>query len=174
MGRTKDDAASPTTGGTGSQTLDQFDNAVLACMDDLGRSLPGLAERFDQLVVIEALAEHVGLALQALVRRQICDQTRVRLLIKRIEDIASCSKSTGSAVSDEQMSSQLSIRMCVAEISVVLPSLVDRHTCLVVICALTELLGGSIFVCHEANLCSEAQARATIRRVTHIALGESK
>jgi hypothetical protein len=174
MDMMNDDSASPAIDSDGSHTFNQFESALFDCMDDFGLLLPGLAGRYDVMVVIRALAEHIGAAVQVLLKRQICDTTRARLLIKRIEGRALFRKWRWRFFSGEQMSLQSQIAECAAEIGAALPPLVDRHTCLVVISALTELLGGALFVCQEANLCSAAQVRAIIRRVAQIAFSGSQ
>ena len=174
MDMTNDDMAFPTIGSSGSHTFNQFENALFNCVGDVSLLLPGLAERYDVLVVISALAEHIVAAVQTLVRRQVCDTRRARLLIKRIEGIALLGKVGWRVLPNKQMSRQEQICKCAAEISAALPSLVDRHTVLVVVSALTEHLGGALFVSQEAKVCSGAQARAIIRRMTQIAFCDSK
>ena len=85
---TNDDTASSIMDGNGIYTFSKFESALFACVEDVSLLLPALAERYDVLVVISALADHVGTAVQILVKRQVCDTRQARLLIKRIEDIA--------------------------------------------------------------------------------------
>jgi hypothetical protein len=69
---------------------------------------------------------------------------------------------------------QKQVRQCAAEIRVLLPELADRHSPLVVLAALTEHVGGALFLCQESGMCSPAQARAIIRRVEQLTFAESK
>ncbi|MGH8208186.1 MAG: hypothetical protein ACREU6_01060 [Steroidobacteraceae bacterium] len=64
------------------------------------------------------------------------------------------------------------VRKCAAEIRVLLPELAKRHTPLVVIAALTEHVGGALFLSQEAHGCSPARARAIIRRVKQLAFAD--
>ncbi|MDB6091280.1 MAG: hypothetical protein JWN85_4064 [Gammaproteobacteria bacterium] len=66
------------------------------------------------------------------------------------------------------------LQKCSAEIRELLPELAHRHTPLVVVAALTEHLGGALFLSQEVRACSPARARAIIRRVTRIAFADSK
>ncbi len=68
---------------------------------------------------------------------------------------------------------QQQVQQCAAEMRELLPELADRHTPLVVIAALTEHIGGGLYFTQETRLCSAAQARAIIRRVTRIAFADS-
>ena len=171
---TNDDTASSIMDGNGIYTFSKFESALFACVEDVSLLLPALAERYDVLVVISALADHVGTAVQILVKRQVCDTRQARLLIKRIEDIALVRKVGRRVQPNKEMYHQDQIVKCKAEIGAALPSMVDRHTVLAVISALTEHLAGALFACQEANVCSAAQARAIIRRVTRIAFCESR
>jgi hypothetical protein len=68
---------------------------------------------------------------------------------------------------------QEQVQQCAAEIRGLLPELADRHTPLVVVAALTEHIGGALFLSQEAHACSPARARAIIRRVTELAFADS-
>jgi hypothetical protein len=61
------------------------------------------------------------------------------------------------------------VQKCAAEIRALLPELSERHTPLVLIAALTEHVGGALFLSQETRLCSRAKARAIIRRVKQLA-----
>jgi hypothetical protein len=50
-----------------------------------------------------------------------------------------------------------------------LPALCSRHKPLVVLAALTEHIGGSLFVTQGNELCTPEAARAVIERVRNIA-----
>jgi hypothetical protein len=71
-----------------SDLRDSFGKRVLECVDDLSKTLPGLVRRYDRVVVVSAMAEHVGKALRVLLRRQVCDTADARLLIGRMESAA--------------------------------------------------------------------------------------
>ena len=171
MDTTNDDGATTLIG---SGAFNQFESALLDCVHDVNLLLPGLAERYDMPVVIRALAEHAGAAVQVLVRRQVCDTRRARLLIKHIEGTAFLRKVRGKAAKNKQAPRPVQVGKCAAEIRASLPALVDRHTLLVVVSALTEHLGGALFLSLEAHVFSPAQARAIIRRVEQIAFGDTK
>jgi hypothetical protein len=57
-------------------------------VEDINKILPGLNRRYDMMVIVCALAEHVGAALRILVRRNICAAAHARLVISRIEGTA--------------------------------------------------------------------------------------
>ena len=61
------------------------------------------------------------------------------------------------------------IRRCTAEISTRLPELSNRHTPLVLVAALTEHVGGSLFLSRDAQIFSPETAQAIIDRVREIA-----
>jgi len=61
------------------------------------------------------------------------------------------------------------IRRCTAEITDKLPELSNRHTPLVLVAALTEHVGGSLFLTWESRVCTPETARAIIQRVREIA-----
>jgi hypothetical protein len=65
-----------------------FENGLLACVQDINKLLPELSRRYDMVVIISALAEHMGSALQILQRRKVCDARQARLVIKHIEGTA--------------------------------------------------------------------------------------
>ncbi len=73
---------------------ESFGNGVLACVEDINKILPGLNRRYDVLVIVNALAEHVGSALRILIRRKVCDAGQARLVISRIEGTAFMRKNT--------------------------------------------------------------------------------
>jgi len=61
------------------------------------------------------------------------------------------------------------IQRCNAELRHRLPGLCSKHTPLVVIAALTEHIGGSLFLTQREELCTPEAARALIERVRQIA-----
>jgi hypothetical protein len=61
------------------------------------------------------------------------------------------------------------VRRCSAEFRAKLPELAKRHTTLVLLAALTEEVGGGLYVTQETNLCTPERARAIIRRLESIA-----
>ncbi len=63
----------------------EFRKGVLQCMDDLNGLLPGLSLRYAAPVIIEAMAEHVGSALWALRRKNLCDLRQARLAIEHLQ-----------------------------------------------------------------------------------------
>ena len=82
-----------------SKSLDRFALDVLACLDDLNERLPALTERFTEMVVVSAFAQHVGSALHLLMRRRKWDAATALKLLRRIESSAlgSASSALGSA-----------------------------------------------------------------------------
>lgn len=58
---------------------------------------------------------------------------------------------------------------CTAEIQRMLPELANRHSALVLVAALTEHLGGALFLTQEAQVCSASKAQEIIQRVKDIA-----
>jgi hypothetical protein len=62
-----------------------FGKSVLECGEELRRRLPPLTRRYRRMIVVNAMAEHLGQALRTLLRRQICDASAVRRLLARIE-----------------------------------------------------------------------------------------
>jgi hypothetical protein len=68
---------------------ESFAHGVLACVADLNtKVLPGLTRRYDSLVVVSALAEHVGSALGILVRNKVFEPEEARAVIERIRATA--------------------------------------------------------------------------------------
>jgi len=65
-----------------------FATDVLDCMDEISALLPLLTARFKAMIVVCAFAEHLGSALQLLVRRNVCDAQQARRLLQHIERIA--------------------------------------------------------------------------------------
>jgi len=61
------------------------------------------------------------------------------------------------------------VRKCAAEIRAMLPELSKRHSPLVLLAALTEHVGGALFLSQEDRECTPAMARAIIRRVKRAA-----
>jgi hypothetical protein len=61
------------------------------------------------------------------------------------------------------------IQRCNAELRQRLPGLCSKHAPLVVIAALTEHIGGSLFLTQNEELCTPEAARAVIERVRKIA-----
>jgi len=61
------------------------------------------------------------------------------------------------------------IQRCNAEIADQLPRLCSKHAPLVLIAALTEQIGGSLFLTQNKALCTPEAARAVIERVREIA-----
>jgi hypothetical protein len=67
---------------------ESFQSGLLACVRDINELLPGLSRRYDMVVIISALAEHMGSALRILIRRKVCDVRQARLIIQHIEGTA--------------------------------------------------------------------------------------
>ena len=65
------------------------------------------------------------------------------------------------------------VRRCSAELRVLLPGLADRHTPLVVLAALSEHVGGALFLFQESGVCNQRRVGAMIRRVERLTFAES-
>jgi hypothetical protein len=76
------------TGNSSAAGHGAFDESLLACVEDMNKLLAELARRYDMTVVVSALCEHLGSALQVLMLRKICDARRAQQLIKNIESSA--------------------------------------------------------------------------------------
>jgi hypothetical protein len=71
-----------------STVEERFAENVLSCVDDLNAVLPRLAARYDDLVIIAALAEHVGGALRIFMQAGICTPEQARRVLEHVEDTA--------------------------------------------------------------------------------------
>ena len=72
----------------GPEPAEGFEKSLFECMDDLNKLVPGLSDRYGASVMVSALAEHMGSALQVLLRRKFCDPVQVRFLLRSVEDFA--------------------------------------------------------------------------------------
>ncbi len=71
-----------------STAEERFAENVLSCVDDLNTVLPRLAARYEDLVIIAALAEHVGGALRIFMHAGICTPEQARRVLAHVEDTA--------------------------------------------------------------------------------------
>jgi hypothetical protein len=71
-----------------STVEERFAENVLSCVDDLNAVLPRLAARYEDLVIIAALAEHVGGALRIFMQAGICTPEQARRVLEHVEDTA--------------------------------------------------------------------------------------
>lgn len=71
-----------------AEGMPAFHKSLLKCVEDIGALLPGLNRRYELPVIIDAMAEHVGAAVQVLLRKNLCDTRHARLLIKQLEGAA--------------------------------------------------------------------------------------
>jgi len=71
-----------------STVEERFAEDVLSCVDDLNRVLPRLASRYEDLVIVAALAEHVGGALRIFIQAGICSPEQARRVLEHVEDTA--------------------------------------------------------------------------------------
>jgi hypothetical protein len=67
---------------------EKFAEDVLSCVDDLNAVLPRLAARYEDLVIIAALAEHVGGALRIFMRAGICSPDQARRVLAHVQATA--------------------------------------------------------------------------------------
>jgi hypothetical protein len=65
-----------------------LDRQILACTVDLNELLPALAERYSPVVVIRALATHVGGGLKAFVQSGICTEEQALSVLRKVELLA--------------------------------------------------------------------------------------
>jgi hypothetical protein len=66
----------------------KFAEDVLCCVDDLNSVLPALAMRYEEMVLVAALAEHVGGALRIFMRAGLCNAEQARRVLRHLEDTA--------------------------------------------------------------------------------------
>jgi hypothetical protein len=86
MDTTKDDESAAVIGGDYPQG--EFQSRLLSCRQGIDVLVLGLAERYDLMVILKALAEHTGTGLQALVQRGTGGALQAQRLISRIENNA--------------------------------------------------------------------------------------
>jgi hypothetical protein len=63
----------------------RFEHDVSACVKALNEQLPQLAARHSGIVLLAAMSEHIGGALQILMQRSECSPERARKLLAEIE-----------------------------------------------------------------------------------------
>jgi hypothetical protein len=78
-----------------------FGDGVRACVEDMNKMLPRLNRRYDSMVIVSALAEHIGSALRILIQREVCDADKARLVISHIEDTAFLNEARKSGTAPE-------------------------------------------------------------------------
>jgi len=81
---------------------EKFAEDVLSCVDDLNAVLPRLAARYEDLVIIAALAEHVGGALRIFMHAGICSPDQARRVLDHVHQTA-FARSLGGEVLPESM-----------------------------------------------------------------------
>jgi hypothetical protein len=64
---------------------------------------------------------------------------------------------------------QEQVQRCSADLREFFPKLAKRHTPLILIAALTEHVGGALFLSQEVRVCTPEKARAVIARVKQLA-----
>lgn len=72
----------------GGEPQADFQRQLLACWQNIDTLVLGLAERYDLMVILSALAEHTGTGLLALSRHQAVGPTQALYLITRMESNA--------------------------------------------------------------------------------------
>jgi hypothetical protein len=65
------------------------------------------------------------------------------------------------------------VQKCIAEIRARLPQLEDAHSPLVVIAALTEYMGNTLYLAQQLNVCGTSKARTITDRVRQISSTDS-
>jgi hypothetical protein len=71
-----------------STVEEKFAEDVLSCVDDLNAVLPRLAARYEDLVIIAALAEHVGGALRIFMHAGICSADQAKRVLAHVHETA--------------------------------------------------------------------------------------
>lgn len=66
-------------------TEETFTSTVLACVEEINALLPQLAARYPDLVMVTALAEHVGGALRLCLRDAVCSPEQARQLLAHMD-----------------------------------------------------------------------------------------
>jgi hypothetical protein len=84
-------------------TEEKFAENVLSCVDDLNAVLPRLAARYEDLVIIAALAEHVGGALRIFMHAGICSPDQAKRVLAHVHETAFAGKRTEGADIPERM-----------------------------------------------------------------------
>lgn len=67
---------------------EKFAEDVLSCVEGLNAVLPAFASRYDELVLVAALAEHVGGALRIFMRAGMCSSDQARRVLRHMEETA--------------------------------------------------------------------------------------
>jgi hypothetical protein len=76
------------TANKGAEGMEGFHRSLLECVEDIGELLPGLSRRYEMPVIIDAMAEHVGSAIQVLLRKKLCDAQQADQIIRQLEGAA--------------------------------------------------------------------------------------
>ena len=69
----------------GGPGLADFYDEMEACAADLNVIVPDLTRRYDLTIIVSAMAEQVGGALQAMRRKKLSDDQEIALAIERLE-----------------------------------------------------------------------------------------
>jgi hypothetical protein len=64
---------------------DQFADTVLACVEDVNALLPRLSGHYPDLVMVTALAEHVGAALRLCIGNGTCTPEQALHLLEHLD-----------------------------------------------------------------------------------------
>ena len=180
MDEIKDSDSAIAVGGT---TAGEFGNSLLVCASHINELLPNLRRRYDTIVILSALAVHMGCALRRLRELNTLNDQQTLLAIRHIENAAfqnatrassrtfdsSLMKSLRGIMFAERAEHRARVRQCAAEIRAQQPALADRHTPLVVVATLTEYLGGASPLSQESRSCRPGRARTIIDQVMQIA-----
>ena len=67
---------------------EEFETRLLECMLDINALLPAMGRRYANAVITAALAEHVGLGLRTLLRKEACTVPQAETLIAHIQEAA--------------------------------------------------------------------------------------
>jgi hypothetical protein len=66
------------------------------------------------------------------------------------------------------------VERCAEEIDRHLGALANRHSALVVLAALTEQVGGGLWLCQESGVCTAQRAREILRRVEELTFADER
>jgi hypothetical protein len=68
-----------------SSENEAFAEDVRACTEDMSELLRQLNQRYEALVIVGALAEHIGSALRILIQREVIDADAAQRVVSRVE-----------------------------------------------------------------------------------------
>jgi hypothetical protein len=85
-----------------AQGEDPFERQVNACVKALNEQLPQLAARHSGIVLMAAMAEHIGGALQMMMQQGECTPERARKLLAEIQALVFAEGVSGPSPADHR------------------------------------------------------------------------